>query len=168
MGYTFREAKQSDLSQIWDIINDAILRRKQEGSNQWQDGYPNWEVIQNDIQKTVGFVLTEKETIVGYCAVIINDEPAYANINGKWLTTGDFVVLHRIAVSKNHLGKGLAKQMLKHIEEYAMSRSIKSVKADTNFDNAAMITIFKKMGYTYCGEITARSSARMAFEKMLS
>ena len=28
-----------------------ILRLKQDGSNHWQDGYPNIEVIKDDIQK---------------------------------------------------------------------------------------------------------------------
>ena len=26
-------------------------------------------------------------------------------------------------------------------------------KVDTNFDNAAMLHILKKLGYTYCGEV---------------
>jgi hypothetical protein len=28
-----------------DILQQAIARRKADGSNQWQDGYPNPEVI---------------------------------------------------------------------------------------------------------------------------
>jgi hypothetical protein len=31
--------------QIWIILQQAIARRKADGSNQWQDGYPNPEVI---------------------------------------------------------------------------------------------------------------------------
>ncbi len=31
---------------IWEILQDAILRRKKDGSNQWQDGYPNPESVQ--------------------------------------------------------------------------------------------------------------------------
>ena len=79
MNYQFRKAKLTEIPLIWNILQKAILRRKEDGSNQWQDGYPNPEVIQKDIEKEAGFVLTEEEKIIGYTAVMINDEPQYAN-----------------------------------------------------------------------------------------
>ena len=51
--YQFRLAKSTDISQIWDLLQMAILRRKQDGSNQWQDGYPNMQVIKDDIKKNM-------------------------------------------------------------------------------------------------------------------
>ena len=165
--HTFRKAQPNDLPQIWKIIQYAISRRKEEGSEQWQDGYPNPEVLRNDIDNGVGFVLVDADTITGYCAVMINDEPAYAVIEGKWLTNGDFVVFHRVAVSKDHLGKGLAKQLMKHIEAFALKNNIYSIKADTNYDNPAMLRVFESMGYVYCGEVYFRGSSRKAYEKLL-
>lgn len=167
MNYTFRKATIAEIEPIWEILQDAILRRKKDGSNQWQDGYPNPESVINDIEKGVGFVLTENEKIIGYCAILINDEPEYANIIGKWLTNADFVVFHRVAISEAHLGKGLAKIIFKHIENFARDNSIYSVKADTNFDNGAMLNLFDKTGYVYCGEVHFRGSPRKAYEKVL-
>ncbi|MDI6046037.1 GNAT family N-acetyltransferase [Flavobacterium yafengii] len=167
MNYHFRKAELSEIASIWEILQQAIQRRKEDGSNQWQDGYPNPEVIQKDIEKREGFVLVDGETIIGYSAVLINDEPAYEKIEGKWLTNGDFVVLHRVAISEKYLGKGLAKMILKYIEEFAVSNNIYSVKADTNFDNIAMMKIFESSGYTYCGEVYFRGSSRKAYEKVL-
>ncbi|GEP90001.1 L-amino acid N-acyltransferase YncA [Chitinophaga terrae (ex Kim and Jung 2007)] len=167
MEYTFRKAVPAELGQIWEILEGGIARRKAEGSNQWQDGYPNPDVVRNDIEKGYGYVLADGSTIVGYCAILINDEPAYADIQGKWVTEGDFVVYHRVAVSDQYLGKGLAQVMLKHIEAFARQHHIKSLKADTNFDNAGMLKIFEKLGYVYCGEVVFRGSPRKAFEKVL-
>lgn len=167
MNYQFRKAELSEIAAIWTILQQAIQRRKEDGSNQWQDGYPNPEVIQKDIEKGAGFVLVEGKTIIGYSAVLINDEPAYATIEGNWLTNGNFVVLHRVAIAENYLGKGLAKLILKYIEEFALSKNIYSIKADTNFDNIAMMKIFETLGYTYCGEVYFRGSPRKAFEKVL-
>ncbi|MGV3763528.1 N-acetyltransferase family protein [Parapedobacter sp.] len=166
--YTFRKAKPHELPQIWEVIQYAIARRKEAGSAQWQDGYPNPTVLRNDIDKGAGFVLAEGETVAGYCAVMINEEPAYATIDGKWLTNGDFVVFHRIAVSKDHLGKGLARKMMEHIETFAANHKIGSIKADTNYDNPAMLRVFESMGYRYCGEVYFRGSPRKAYEKLLS
>jgi GNAT superfamily N-acetyltransferase len=168
MNYHFRKAELSEIAPIWEILQQAIQRRKEDGSNQWQDGYPNPEVIQKDIEKEEGFVLVDGETIIGYSAVLINDEPAYEKIEGDWLTNGDFVVLHRVAISEKYLGKGLAKLILKYIEEFAVSNNIYSIKADTNFDNIAMMKIFESSGYTYCGEVYFRGSPRKAYEKVLA
>ncbi len=167
MNYNFRKANTIDSAPIWEILKDAILRRKKDGSNQWQDGYPNPESVQNDIEKGVGFVLTENESIIGYSAILINDEPEYANIVGKWISNTDFVVFHRVAIAETHLGKGMAKLIFTFIEEFAKDNNILSVKADTNFDNGAMLSLFDKSGYVYCGEVHFRGSPRKAYEKVL-
>lgn len=165
--YNFRKAVAAEIPQIWDILQQAILRRKADGSQQWQDGYPNPQVVQKDIEKGAGFVLTQGETILGYSAVIINDEPQYANIEGRWLTNDDFVVVHRVAVAEKHLGNGLAKKIFGFIEDFARIHHIYSIKADTNYDNVAMMKIFDQLGYVYCGEVVFRGSPRKAFEKVL-
>jgi len=163
----FRKAITQEIPQIWAIIQKAIQRRKADGSTQWQDGYPNEESIQKDVENEVGFVLTDGENMIGYSAVLINDEPEYANIEGKWLTVGDFMVYHRVAIAEEYLGKGFAKMMIENIHQYAIENSIYSIRADTNFDNHAMLKIFNDLGYNYCGEVYFRGSARRAFEKVL-
>jgi GNAT superfamily N-acetyltransferase len=167
MDYQFRKASSTEIPQIWVILQSAIQRRKEDGSNQWQDGYPNPDVVQKDIDSEAGFVLTHKESIIGYCAILINDEPEYERIEGKWITNGDFVVFHRVAISEQYLGKGCAKKMIEYIESFALNNSIYSVKADTNFDNNAMISIFEKLGYVFCGHVYFRGSQRKAYEKVL-
>lgn len=167
MNYSFRKATLIEIPQIWAILQQAIQRRKEDGSNQWQDGYPNQEVVRKDVESGQGFVLTDGETIIGYAAVLINDEPEYAKIEGSWLSNGNFVVFHRVALSENYLGKGLAQKIIEYIEEFAKSNNIFSVKADTNYDNIAMLKIFEKSGYSYCGKVYFRGSERNAFEKVL-
>ncbi len=165
--YHFRKAIPADEPFIWEIIQQAIARRKKDGSKQWQDGYPNLDVIKNDIQKENGFVLTLENDFIGYCAVLINDEPEYEKIIGKWLTNDDFVVVHRIAIAEKYLGQSLSQIVLKKVEEFAKDKKIYSIKVDTNFDNFAMLKIFDKMSYSYCGEVFFRGNARKAFEKIL-
>ncbi len=168
MNYSFQKATHVEINQIWEILQQAILRRKEDGSNQWQDGYPNLDVIEKDVNTDAGFVLKQGEIVVGYTAVLINDEPEYDNIVGSWLSNGDFVVFHRVAIAQNYLGRGLAKKIVESIEAYAVQNNIYSVKADTNHDNVAMLKTFEKMDYTYCGKVYFRGSERKAFEKLLS
>ncbi|NBU80745.1 MAG: GNAT family N-acetyltransferase [Flavobacteriaceae bacterium] len=167
MNYNFRKAIVSDMSQIWTIIQQAIVRRKNDGSQQWQDGYPNEDVIKQDIAKGIGYVLTDDNTIIGYAAILFNDEPAYELIKGTWLTNEEFIVVHRVAITDNYIGKGLAQKIFLFTEDLAIENKIFSIKVDTNFDNIPMLKILEKLGYSYCGEVSFRGNARKAFEKIL-
>lgn len=167
MNTIFRKATTTDLPDIWTILQHAIAHRKKDGSNQWQDGYPNLQVVQKDVDAGAGFVLADGENIIGYTAIMINDEPEYAKIKGEWLSDKDFVVFHRLAVSENCMGKGMAKKIIEFVEKFALENNIFSVKADTNYDNIAMLKIFEKSGYTFCGEVYFRGGERRAFEKIL-
>ncbi|WP_312761107.1 GNAT family N-acetyltransferase [Epilithonimonas sp.] len=167
MNLEFRKAISHDSSAIWDILQDAITRRKNDGSKQWQDGYPNLETVKSDIEKGFGYVLLVGGIVVGYSALIFNDEPAYNDIEGEWLTNGDFLVVHRVAISDKFAGKGLSKNIFRFIEDVAKENNTFSIKVDTNFDNPAMLSILEKLGYQYCGEVHFRGSARKAFEKVL-
>ena len=167
MNYNFKKADITDIPEIWAILQQAIIRRKNDGSDQWQDGYPNPEILINDIEKEYGYVLTKDETTIGYCVVVVNYEPEYYKIEGKWLTNSDFVVIHRLALSENYLGKNLSKMMIEFVEDIAKSNDIHSIKVDTNHDNFAMLKIFKKLGFTFCGIVHFRESPRLAYEKVL-
>jgi GNAT superfamily N-acetyltransferase len=167
MNYNFKKAAVEDSSEIWDILQHAIIRRKNDGSHQWQDGYPNPEVIKKDIENGVGYILTEGENTIGYCAILINDEPEYQKIEGNWLTNADFVVFHRVAIAEKYLGKNLSKKIIEFIEDFARKNNIASVKVDTNHDNFAMMKIFEKSGLTFCGIVHFRGSPRRAYEKVL-
>ncbi|WP_235893003.1 GNAT family N-acetyltransferase [Flavobacterium franklandianum] len=167
INYNFKKADVTDIPEIWAILQNAIIRRKNDGSNQWQDGYPNPEVIKKDIEKGVGYVLTDGENTIGYCAILINDEPEYLKIEGNWLTNTDFVVFHRVAIAEKYLGKNLSQKIIEFIEDFARKNTIKSLKADTNHDNLAMIKIFEKSGFTFCGIVYFRGSPRRAYEKVL-
>jgi GNAT superfamily N-acetyltransferase len=167
MNYYFRKADTIDIPEIWAILQQAIIRRKNDGSTQWQDGYPNLEIINKDIENGYGYVLTKGENTIGYCAILINDEPEYEKIEGNWLTNTDFVVFHRVAIAENYLGKNLSKKIIEFIEDVARKNNILSLKADTNHDNFAMMKIFEKSGFSFCGIVHFRGSPRRAYEKVL-
>src|SRR5690606_25584349 len=147
---------------IWEILQQAISQRKADGSDQWQDGYPNPDTVLTDIEKQQGFVFIQNENIIAYAAFIFNDEPAYENIEGTWWSNDDFFVVHRVAVCNEVLGKGIATQIFKLLELHATNHNVFSIKVDTNFDNAPMLKILEKLEYQYCGEVKMRGGNRKA------
>lgn len=162
-------AEINEIPRIWEILQGAIARRKKEGSTQWQNGYPNPETIREDIAEQQAFVLKIDNEILAYAAVIFGENPesSYDIIDGKWLTSGPYAVVHRVATSEEYLGKGLATKVFLLIEELTLERNIISIKVDTNYDNQAMLHILTKLGYTYCGEIFLSDGPRKAFEKVI-
>ena len=162
-----RKAHPSELPVIWDIIQYAIEQRRLDGSQQWQDGYPNEATIRTDIDTGNGYVVTDGDEILVYGAILFGKEPAYEAIEGKWLSTGEYVVVHRLAASRSAKGKGIATAFFGMLEELSRKHGVYSIKVDTNFDNSPMLHIFDKLGYTYCGEVYFRGAARRAYEKLI-
>ena len=162
-----RKAAFSEQSIIWDILLQAHEQRKQDGSEQWQNGYPNEQTVYDDITNDCAYVLVDNNVIIAYAAIIVGEEPAYKNIKGEWLTNDDYAVIHRVATSNAVKGKGIATHLFKMIEDLCIYQKIYSIKVDTNFDNAPMLKILDKLNYTYCGEIFFSGAPRKAYEKVL-
>lgn len=163
-----RKAVFSELPVIWDILQQAIEQRRLSGSDQWQNGYPNEQVVHDDIINGYAYVLVDNEIIIAYAAIIFGVEPAYEEIDGKWLSNGNYVVVHRVATADAVKGKGVATHLFKLIEDLCIQHKVYSIKVDTNFDNIPMLKILDKLNYTYCGEIFFGGSLRRAYEKIIS
>ncbi|MFN8284255.1 MAG: GNAT family N-acetyltransferase [Chitinophagales bacterium] len=163
-----RKATFSEQAVIWEILQQAIAQRKQDGSEQWQNGYPNEQTVHDDINEGNGYVLTDNDEVIAYAAIIFGIEPAYNNITGKWLSNDDYVTVHRVATSNAVKGKGIATHLFNMIEDLCIEQQMYSIKVDTNFDNVPMLRILNKLNYTYCGEIFFNGAARRAYEKILN
>ena len=164
---TFKGAVESDAEVIWEILQDAIAQRKSEGSDQWQNGYPNPETVAEDIAAQCGYLLIDDGVPVAYGAIVFEDEPAYAEINGAWLTSGKYAVVHRVARSANATTRGISYKIFRFAEELCVAKGVASIRVDTNFDNLPMLKVLEKLGYTYCGEIFFQGALRRAYEKIV-
>lgn len=165
----FRETSIEDINDVMKIISSSQKYFKEQGINQWQDGYPNAEVIQNDIDNNHSYVLLSNNKIVGTTALSFDGESTYDKVyEGEWLTTGDFAVVHRIAVDSSLKGLGLGSHIIAEVEKICINRNIKSIKIDTHEDNKSMQKLLEKCGFKYCGIIYLPDNAkRLAFEKKL-
>jgi ribosomal protein S18 acetylase RimI-like enzyme len=164
-----RLAKITDMDEILTVANDAIANLKADNVNQWQNGYPNKEVFLNDITNKTLFVY-EDNGIQGICNLSLESDPSYDIIeNGAWLTNGKYLVIHRIAVSSNVIGKGVARKLFAFAIDYGLNNNIGSIRIDTHRDNIRMMGILKKMGFVKCGVINLLNyndgdSSRDAYE----
>ena len=161
-----RPTKIEDISRVIDIINQAKTYFKNNDIDQWQDGYPNEETIEKDIENNDAYVLEEDGVILGRCMVAIHGEPAYNRIEGKWILNCPYICVHRIAVDNEYKGKGLASTILDQV--VAMYPDYHSVRMDTHHDNLSMQSFLTKYGFKFCVEITLISGyLRRAYEKII-
>lgn len=147
------------------LFNQAKTYFKNNDIDQWQDGYPNEETIEKDIENNEAYVLEEDGVILGTCMVTIQENLLITRIEERILNC-HYICVHRIAVDNEYKGKGLASTILDQV--VAMYPDYHSVRMDTHHDNLSMQSFLTKYGFKYCGEITLKSGAlRRAYEKRI-
>lgn len=164
-----RKSNNYDVNNIMKLIHQAQKYFKENGIDQWQDGYPKDENILMDIQKGCSYVL-EDDSVLGTMYFAIEDDPNYGVIDGQWLTEHQaYAVIHRIVVDESHKGQNLAKQLLDYVIDVCKQHNVMSVRIDTHQDNLSMQRFLTKNGFRLCGGITLESGApRIGFEKLLN
>ncbi len=92
-------AKEENFELAMNMINAAKQHLKDQGIDQWQTGYPDEACIRRDIAAKKGYFISDETQILGYLFIDFDSEPAYDNLNGEWISDGQYVVVHRLALS---------------------------------------------------------------------
>ena len=163
-----RKSLKEDVKDIMKIINRAKEFLKENGVDQWQDGYPNNETIESDILNNDSYVVLKDNNIVATLAISFDGEKTYDVIyDGKWLSNGKYAVIHRIAIDNEYKGTGVSSYILQKVYEICLDNNIHSIKIDTHEKNIPMQKLLKKNYFKYCGVIYLEdNSKRIAFEKV--
>ncbi len=151
-----------DIPAAMNLFATAKLIMRSSGNlTQWEDGYPNEDIVRSDISQGGAHIVERDGQTVGYFALLPSPEPTYSSIQGKWLNdTAPYFVIHRIASSAATHG------IFQEILEYAASVS-PNLRIDTHRDNSIMRHLIAKAGFAYCGIIhLADGSERLAFQKV--
>ncbi|MBR1792998.1 MAG: GNAT family N-acetyltransferase [Bacteroidales bacterium] len=166
-GVLFRKALVADIPMAWDIIVQAKAQMAREDRCQWDETYPTYGLICSDVAAGRGYVLVEDDALVAYGVVAFDGEPAYQEIEGAWLSSQPYVVVHRLAVAQAAQGRGFATCFLREAERLARGKGVRSFRIDTNYDNLAMLRVIERAGFTFCGHIRYEHGRRQAFEKCI-
>ena len=156
------------------IAGQASAFLREQGVDQWQNGYPSPAHFEADIAEGSAWLFTHNDTPAGCVTVRRAHEAPYDRLFGQWLTDSEtpYAVVHRIAVADGYRGRGLAGEMLQFAEDISLGTGAVSLRIDTHEQNAAMRALLEKRGYTRCGllwidEIVG-DKLRVAYEKILT
>lgn len=169
-------AKIEDVQDLVKMTDQAKLRLKEMGIDQWQKGTPNLETWTEAVNKKSVYVLkNDEDEIMGAFCFALGIDVSYDEIDGQWLTEHDanYVAVHRFCVSENHLRKGVAQELLENIKRMAKEHNLDSIRIDTHEDNFVMHRIIDKAGFTKCGVITIKEgpdygAPRVSYEMLTS
>lgn len=153
-----RPAKQADLEQILGIYEVARQFMAEQGNpTQWHSGYPDRELLEQDIQLGRLYALVREEIICGAFVFYIGDDPTYAYIEGNWVSDKPYGVIHRIAGT----GGGIFAAALSFCIE-----QIGHIRIDTHHDNKPMQHVVEKAGFSKRGIIYVEDGTpRIAYER---
>ena len=167
---TIRKTTAADIDEIVPILEEARRTIAALGINQWQDGYPNRESIEDDLALDRSHVLVNDDgQVIGTFALIPDGEPLYDVIeNGHW-TTGDdsrnYNAVHRVAIAVASRGSGASTNMIDFVRDVTRTAGKASVRIDTHEGNLVMRRMLEKHGFVHCGTIyLANGDPRVAYE----
>ncbi|UOQ53836.1 GNAT family N-acetyltransferase [Hymenobacter cellulosivorans] len=147
-----RPATPADVSAIMSLVRRVVPLMQASGNQQWSADYPNEDVFQSDIAHNQLWVAELDGQVAGVAALTQDQDAEYAQAD--WDPTETAIVTHRLAVDPDIQGKGVAAALLAQAEQLARNRGLKSLRVDTNSENAATQRLFPKLGYRFAGEIT--------------
>lgn len=162
-----RKAEIKDLEEIMKIYSYARKFMAEHGNKeQWGDGYPQEELVRQDIEKEELFVCMQGEKIACVFTFFIGEDDTYKKIYESacnkecaWKKDGPYAVVHRVASAEGT--KGAPTFSINWCYE-----QFKNLRMDTHEKNIPMQNFLKKAGFEYCGIIYTRNgTARMAYQK---
>lgn len=163
----FRPALHSDLPQILSIYEKARAFMASYGNDcQWANGYPQREILENDLRNGRLFVCTQNGQIAAVFMFFIGTEPTYEMIeNGCWPNDRPYGTIHRLASA------GLIFHAADAVIDWCFDlcrQAGADLRADTHNKNIPMQKVFERNGFLKCGTIYVRDgSPRIAYQKEL-
>lgn len=174
----FRKAGEKDIDVVMGILADGRAALKALGIDQWQGGYPHRAVVEGDVARGESYLAEDAGEAVATVMVGFSGERIYDGIvGGAWLTDSPaadpgYGVVHRVAVSLAHRGRGAASFLLEQAEALTWQEGLASVRIDTHPGNLPMRRLLLKRGYVECGTVyidhaEGATPDRVAYEKLL-
>ena len=162
----FKIADKNNIEEIVDMYKAAVDKMYLDGIDQWDELYPNKNILIEDIHK--------KELIVGMMdgkivvAYVVNTESDEEYVNGKWsYPNSKYCILHRLCVNPIYQNIGIAKKTMMYLEENYKSKGFETIRLDSFTKNPYAEQLYDKLGYCVVGQAVWRKGVFNLREKKL-
>lgn len=163
----FVQVREEHRTEILKITQQAKAALKRMGVNQWQKGDPNLITWSADIAAGNAWVAQAPDgRICGAYVFRLGEDPSYGALEGTWLTDRPYASIHRVCVSDEEKGRGVAGEMFSHACVLARHNGLSSVRIDTHRDNLPMQKALGKSGFVRCGRIILQEGKEAGDERI--
>ncbi len=166
MEITIRKADIWDLDAVTDIFKKAVQVMNENNILQWDEIYPDREVLTEDIRKGEMYLGVIKDEIAS--VFVVNDEFEEQYNDGKWnYRESTFAILHRLCVNPLFQNKGVGCKTLSLMEKMLKELGIEAVRLDAFSQNPYALRMYEKLGYIKTGEVNFRKGLFYLYEKKI-
>lgn len=163
-----RKAKKPDLENIMKMYKSCVTGMLRNGIDQWDETYPNTEIISQDLNVGTYYVAEMDKTIISGINIDKNQDPTYLDID--WKDKSDsFLVVHRLGVKEEFWNKRIGKDLMLFTEKLVIEKGLKSIRLDTYSGNPKAMEFYRRIGYTELGTIDLKPDKDKyhCFEKII-
>lgn len=164
----YRKARLQDVDAIMTLVQRRIDWMNVVGLHQWNETdyfgrYPRsyWE-------RNIDYFLVGEEEGRVVVAIAHYTEDVRWTRDGEYsgTTTGDAYYLHHLVTDPDF--KGVGKQMMLYVEQYAIEHQILLLRLDSAVGNLSLEKYYTDLGYTACGTCHDQLYHGVLREKQLS
>jgi ribosomal protein S18 acetylase RimI-like enzyme len=163
-----RKAEISDLENIMLMYKSCVSGMIENGIDQWDESYPNTEVIMEDLIAQTYFVAIENNIIIAGINIDQNQDDTYLAIDWKD-KKNQFLVVHRLAVKVEFWNDGIGKSLMLFTENLVTEKGLNSIRLDTYSGNPKAMEFYRRLGYRELGAINLKPNKNeyYCFEKII-
>jgi GNAT superfamily N-acetyltransferase len=158
---TIRRATEHDLPAVVALVRAVVPLMQAAGNQQWTNEYPNETIFRRDLALQQLWIAELAGQLVGIAALTQDQDAGYADAD--WDAAEPALVTHRLAVAPSAHGQGVAQALLQQAEHEARALGLRTLRVDTNSENAATQRLFPKLGYRFAGEIALAGRMGLRF-----
>lgn len=131
----------------------------------WNENYPDIEYIRRDIERKQMYCLKEDDRIIACIAYAKDGQfDEVSLITTQYKPT---IELSRLAVSKDHQNKGIAKQMINTLLQMLKQEGYKSVHYLVSEGNTPALRSYAHLQFEYLGKVDMYDMRFLCYAKML-
>ena len=163
-----RKANKTDLDNIMKMYKSCVTGMLKNGIDQWDDSYPNTEIISEDLNVGTYYVVEMDGTIIGGVNIDKNQDDTYLSLDWED-KSGSFLVVHRLGVKEEFWNKKIGKDLMLFTEKLVIEKGLKSIRLDTYSGNPKAMEFYRRLGYSELGTIDLKpdKDKYYCFEKII-
>lgn len=143
--YIYKVAKKEDLSEIILMKNDVKEKVIKENLPIWQNGYPQDELIDEDIDNGFGRVLVVDNEIVSYATY----HPALYEYDKGTFPIDDVMSFGRVMTKVTKTKQGFATKLIEEMIKETKEKKIPGLGILVDDFNKKALNIYLKFGFQY-------------------